>query len=60
MGIFNLRLKEETHQKIKIIADKQSRSQNKQVEHIINQFISDYEKINGAIKIEDEYSSFKV
>ena len=63
MGIFNLRLDDETHDKIKFIAEKQSRSQNKQVEFIIKQFISDYEKINGNITNEkkiEKISSKKI
>lgn len=53
MGVFNLRLNDNIHEKVKFIAKKQDRSQNKQVEYIIKQFIADYEKVNGEIKITD-------
>ena len=44
-----LRLKENTAEKLKAIADQQCRSINQQVEYIILQFIADYEKVNGPI-----------
>lgn len=50
MGVFNLRLNDTIHEKIKILAEKQSRSQNKEVEYIIKKYLDDYEKINGEIK----------
>lgn len=46
-----VRFNEETYEKIKRIAEKQDRSINKQINFIINQFINDYEKINGKIEI---------
>lgn len=54
MGTFNLRLEDEMHKKLQEIANQQSRSQNKQVEFIVKQFIEGYEKINGKIEIEEE------
>lgn len=54
MGVFSLRLEEETHEKLKYICEKQSRSQNKQMEFIVKQYIADYEKVNGTIELEDE------
>ncbi|WP_368234508.1 TraY domain-containing protein [Anaerotruncus rubiinfantis] len=50
MGTFNLRLDDDTHKKLQEIANRQSRSQNKQVEFIVKQFIADFEKINGKIE----------
>lgn len=44
-----LRLKEETHKRIEKIAENQERSKNKQIEFILNQFIKEYEKVNGKI-----------
>lgn len=49
MVSFNLRLDDKTHAKVTKIAEIQNRSLNKQVVHIIEQFIKDYEKINGQI-----------
>ena len=51
------RLKDDTAKKLKFIAKASCRSMNQQLEHIILQFISDYEKVNGKIdqsKIENE------
>ena len=48
------RTKDETAKKLKYIADKSSRSMNQQIDHIILQFIADYEKVNGKIEIPKE------
>lgn len=53
MGVFNLRLDDITHEKIKVIANRQDRSQNKQVEFIVKQFIAEYEKVNGKIDLKN-------
>lgn len=47
-----LRLKESTEKKIKYICKQQNRSINAQINFILEQFIKDYEKINGEIKNE--------
>ena len=52
MKTFSLRIKESEYDKIKTIAERQSRSANKQIEQIIYQFIQDYEKVNGKIEVE--------
>lgn len=54
MKSFNLRLKDETHRKIAKIAEKQSRSLNKQIEYITETFIAEYEKINGKLEKEEK------
>ena len=46
-----LRIKEEAFKKIKIIATEQGRSANGQITFILEQFIKDYEKVNGKIEI---------
>uniref|UniRef100_A0AAU8AV07 Arc-like DNA binding domain-containing protein n=1 Tax=Dulem virus 51 TaxID=3145762 RepID=A0AAU8AV07_9VIRU len=46
---FSLRLLEEKKKQLEIIAKKNSRSLNKQIEFILNQYIDDYEKVNGPI-----------
>lgn len=52
MSVFSLRLKDIEHEKLKIIAEKQGRSLNKQIEVVLYQFIEDYEKVAGKIKTE--------
>ena len=47
-----LRIDEQTAEKIKFIAEKSERSMNQQISHILKQFINDYEKVNGKIEIE--------
>lgn len=45
-----LRIKEETYEKVKVIAENQQRSINQQINFIIEQFIKDYEKVNGKVE----------
>lgn len=40
--------------KLKHIAEDQSRSINEQINHIIKEYIKDYEKINGQIEYKKE------
>ena len=47
-----LRIDEQTAEKIKFIAEKSERSMNQQISHILKQFVNDYEKVNGKIEIE--------
>ena len=49
-----LRIKEETYSKVKAIAENQQRSINQQINFIIEQFVKDYEKVNGKIEPEAE------
>ena len=51
---FTLRLKEETLYKLSIIAGKNKRSINNQLECVIENLISEFEKENGAIPLADE------
>ncbi len=51
---FSLRLIEEQKMKLEIISKKSSRSLNKQIEYIVNNYIEDYEKINGKIEVEEQ------
>jgi len=46
---FSLRLDKETYKKSQIIAEKNSRSINKQFEFIIKSYIEKYEDVNGKI-----------
>ena len=57
-----LRLKENTADKIKIIAEEKERSLNSQIEYILKEYIKDYEKINGKIELPQEESEdrFKI
>lgn len=45
-----LRVKEESYAKIKVIANEKERSINKQINYILEQYLKDYEKINGKIE----------
>lgn len=48
---FTLRLSEETvFNKVKKIAELNKRSTAMQIEYILEQFIRDYERINGEVK----------
>ncbi len=49
---FNLRISDEVDDKITIIAKLEQRSKNKQIEHILEEYIKKYETINGKIDIE--------
>lgn len=49
-----LRIKEKTYEKIRKIAEEKERSINKQINFIVEQYINDYEKINGKIEIEEK------
>lgn len=52
---FNLRLEDETDYKIKIIAKKEQRSKNKEIEFILQEYIKKYEMNNGKIEIEEDF-----
>lgn len=49
-----LRITSESYKKIKVISKQKERSVNGQIVYILEQFIHDYEKINGKIDIELE------
>lgn len=49
-----LRIEEEYEEKLKIIAKKQERNMNSQINFIIKQYLSEYEKINGKIEKEEK------
>lgn len=49
-----LRLDETTYGKLKTLSINENRSINNLVEYIIKQYLSDYEKTNGAIPISEE------
>lgn len=46
-----VRLDETSMDKIKLIASKEKRSLNMQIEYAIESFIRDYEKVHGTIKL---------
>lgn len=54
MYITQLRIKDETANKLKKIAEEKERSFNQQVEYIVKKYIEDYERINGEIKIKED------
>lgn len=47
---FSLRISEELICKIKVIANKNKRSANKELEYAIEKYINEYESVNGEIK----------
>lgn len=49
-----IRMNDESYKKLKIIAEEKQRSVNKQMNYVIEQFISDYEKVNGKIELTKE------
>lgn len=50
---YPLRINETTMKKIALIAEKENRTRNKHIEHILETHIKEYEKENG-VKIEVE------
>lgn len=52
--VYPLRVSKELIQKIKYIADRNSRSINKEIEQIIKQYILNFEKKNGVIEISEQ------
>lgn len=53
MATTQIRLPDETFYKLKGIAEIQARSLNGQIKFILEQYIKDYEKINGTIKMDN-------
>lgn len=51
---FSLRLPDELMEKVRVLAAKNKRSINKEIEYVLEQYIADYEKKHGPIKIEEE------
>lgn len=49
---FTLRVEESILDRLKLIADKSHRSVNAQIEYVLEQFIQEYEKEKGSIKVE--------
>ena len=49
-----LRLPSNIHEKIKKLAVLERRSMNMQIEHALEKYISDYEKTNGSIVIDNQ------
>lgn len=48
---FTLRLEDENFEKIRFISSKNKRSIANQIEYLVEQYISEYEKENGLIDI---------
>lgn len=51
-----IRMDDELFEKIKMIAEKQNRSINKQIIHTLTEFVEGYEKYNGKLEIEEPIS----
>lgn len=52
-----VRLKKSTHEKLKIVAEKNSRSTPNQIEYLVEQFIEKYETDNGKIIAINNYQN---
>lgn len=50
---FSLRIPEKLLHKIRVIAAYNKRSTNKEIEFAVEQYVTDYEKKHGLIKIAD-------
>ncbi len=46
---FSLRISEEMHYKLRVIADAHKRSENKEIEFVLGEYIKQYEKEHGII-----------
>lgn len=53
-GSFLLRLSPDTLEKLRLIAQKNSRSINKELEYLVNRHIDAYEKEHGEIAVPKE------
>lgn len=51
---FSIRIEAEDKKKITAIARRNKRTMNSQIEYIISNAITDYEKVNGKIDISEE------
>ena len=52
-----VRLKKSTHEKLKTVAEKNSRSAPNQIEYLVEQFIEKYETDNGKIIAINNYQN---
>ncbi|MDF2718021.1 MAG: hypothetical protein K0R28_4946 [Paenibacillus sp.] len=52
--VFTLRLQDVNFEKIKVVAEKNKRSIAMQIEFLIEQYIEEYEKTNGAIPVNEQ------
>ena len=48
---FPLRLDDELREKLRVIANKHSRSLNKEIEYLVKEYVESYEKEHGAIDL---------
>ncbi len=46
---FSLRISEEMHYKLRVIAEAHKRSENKEIEFVLEEYIKQYEKEHGII-----------
>ncbi|MEM1485014.1 Arc family DNA-binding protein [Oscillospiraceae bacterium PP1C4] len=50
---FSLRISEDLLDKIKVIAHENGRSANKEIEHVLKEYVKAYEQDNGKLIIEE-------
>lgn len=51
---FTLRLEENSHKKLKHIAKIENRSLNSQIQNLVNKCITNFEKENGKINLDED------
>ena len=54
---FNVRIDNELNEELKIIAKKEGRSKNKQIEYILKKYVENYKEENEKININQSYSN---
>ncbi len=50
---FSLRISEEMHHKLRAIANIHKRSENKEIEFVLEEYIRSYEKENGDLPVSE-------
>ena len=51
---FSLRISEELHRKLKVVAGQHKRSENKEIEYILEEYVRRFESEYGAIPENDK------
>ena len=56
---FSLRISEELHHKLRIIAENHKRSENKEIEFALEEYVRQYEQLHGALPAEQNFAEAK-
>ena len=51
---FSLRISEELHRKLKVVAEQHKRSENKEIEYILEEYVRRFESEYGVIQETDK------